>query len=189
MARTSLVPTLLMLSVAFAPAARAADPATAAAPAAPVRVQDEAIKNFADAGDKLVRLAEAIPAGTYTWRPVEGVRSVSEALLHVATGNYGIPRRFGTAPPEGIDLRGLEKSTTDKARVVELLRGSVEHARKAMAAVPDANLEQTLEWFDKSRISQRGVMFFLASHNHEHLGQLIAYARSNGVTPPWSVKE
>jgi uncharacterized damage-inducible protein DinB len=29
----------------------------------------------------------------------------------------------------------------------------------------------------------------LVSHEHEHLGQMIAYARSNGVTPPWSSPE
>jgi uncharacterized damage-inducible protein DinB len=58
-----------------------------------------------------------------------------------------------------------------------------------MAAVPDTDLDKTVQWFDKSMISERAIMFFLASHNHEHLGQMIAYARSNGVTPPWSVKE
>src|SRR5437879_11300305 len=84
-----------------------------------------------DAETKLLRLAEAVPAEKYTWRPGEGVRSVSEVFLHVAAGNYGILRRVGAQPPEGLDLRGLEKSTTEKAKVVEALKASFAHVRQA----------------------------------------------------------
>jgi len=160
--------------------------APAAAPAGPPGVRGEAYRNFDAPAGKLILLAEAIPADKYTWRPAEGVRSVSEVLLHVAAGNFNIPRRLGVNPPEGIDFRTLETSTTDKAKVIDLLKRSIDGARAAITNMPDADLEKTSKWFDGRMITNREIMFFLGGHNHEHLGQMIAYARSIGVTPPWS---
>jgi uncharacterized damage-inducible protein DinB len=183
----------LCLALALAPAAWAHDDARTAAaapasapPPAAGSAREEALKNFDDAAGKLERLAEAIPADKFGWRPAEGVRSVSEVLLHVSTGNFGIPVRLGGAAPEGLDLRTLEKSTQEKAKVIEIVKRANDNVRKTFQKVKDADLEKTSEWFDKSQITQRAVMNFIASHNHEHLGQLIAYARMNGVTPPWS---
>src|SRR5260370_38896803 len=68
--------------------------------------------------DKFVRLANAIPAEKYTWRPAEGVRSVAEVFLHVATANYNLYKLVGTPPPAGFDVKTFEKSTTDKTKVV-----------------------------------------------------------------------
>jgi uncharacterized damage-inducible protein DinB len=153
-----------------------------AAPAPSTR--DEALRSFDDAANKLLRLAEAIPADKYTWRPGEGVRSVSEAFLHVSAGNFNIPRRLGTNPPEGLDIRGLEKSSTEKAKVMETLKQSVENVRAAFAKVDD--MEKTAQWFGNRQASMREIMFFIAAHNHEHLGQMIAYARMAGITPPWT---
>jgi uncharacterized damage-inducible protein DinB len=155
-----------------------------AAPAAAASPRDEALRNFDDAAGKLLRLAEAIPADKYTWRPGEGVRSVSEVFLHVSAGNFNIPRRLGTNPPEGLDIRGLERSTTDKAKVIETMKQATENVRAAFAKVDD--LEKTTQWFGGRQATMREIMFFIASHNHEHLGQSIAYARVNGVVPPWT---
>lgn len=146
---------------------------------------DEALRNFSDAADKAVRLAEAIPADKYGWRPGEGVRSVSEVLMHLAAGNFNIPRRLGAQIPEGLTVdRNFDKSQTEKAKVIETLKMSVEHVKKAYAGVAD--LEKTEQWFGGRQATRREIMFFIASHNHEHLGQLIAYARVAGVTPPWT---
>jgi uncharacterized damage-inducible protein DinB len=113
---------------------------------------------------------------------------VSEALLHVTAGNFNIPRRLGATPPADLDFRTLETSTVDKTKVLELLKRSIDGARAALANLPDADLEKTSKWFDGRMITNREVTFFLGGHNHEHLGQMIAYARSIGVTPPWSAK-
>lgn len=153
-----------------------------AAPAPSTR--DEALRSFDDAANKLLRLAEAIPADKYTWRPGEGVRSVSEAFLHVSAGNFNIPRRLGATLPEGLDLRGMEKSSTEKAKVMETLKASIEHVRAAFGKVDDT--EKTAQWLGGRQASMREIMFFIAAHNHEHLGQMIAYARMAGVTPPWT---
>jgi uncharacterized damage-inducible protein DinB len=149
--------------------------------------RDEVVRNFSDAADKAVRLAEAMPAEKFTWRPMEGVRSVSEVFLHIAAANFSISRRFGATVPAGIQLNAeFEKQSTDKAKVVEILKQSVEHVKQAMNNLQDADLTKTSPWFGGKQATHREIMFFLASHTHEHLGQSIAYARMNHVTPPWT---
>jgi uncharacterized damage-inducible protein DinB len=132
-------------------------------------------------------LAEAFPAEKFAWRPAEGVRSVSETLLHLATANFGFPNAWGVKPPEGLDLRGLQKSTTDKAKVIALVKQSYEHMRAAVSNLSDADLEKRVKFFgDEAPIAE--ILFHTANHQHEHLGQLIAYARMNGVVPPWTAE-
>ena len=135
--------------------------------------------------DKFVRLANAIPAEKYTWRPAEGVRSIAEVFLHVATANYNLYKLVGTPPPAGFDVKTFEKSTTDKAKVISALKDSFEHGRKAITAMPDADLEKSLDWFG-GKNTERGILLFIVRHAAEHLGQSIAYARMNGIIPPWT---
>ena len=135
--------------------------------------------------DKFTRLAEAIPADKYTWRPAPDVRSFAEVFLHVSAANYNLYKLVGTPPPTGLDLKGLEKSTTDKAKVIATLKDSFAHARKAITTMPDADLDKSLDWFG-GKNTQRGILLFILRHTAEHLGQSIAYARFIGVVPPWT---
>lgn len=135
--------------------------------------------------DKFVRLAEAIPADKYTWRPSADVRSVAEVFLHVAGANYALYKNVGTPIPTGLDIKNWEKSTTDKEKIVATLKDSFAHAKKAIAAVPDADLDKSMDWFG-GKITERGFLLFTTRHAAEHLGQSIAYARMNGVVPPWT---
>lgn len=135
--------------------------------------------------DKFVRLAEAMPADKFNWRPASDVRSVGEVFLHVAAANYSLYKMVGTPPPANVDLKNLEKSTTDKAKIVAILKDSFAHAKKAVAAVPEANLDKSLDWFG-GKNTQRGILLFVVRHAAEHLGQSIAYARMNGIVPPWT---
>ena len=135
--------------------------------------------------DKFLRLAEAIPADKYNWRPAPDVRSFAEVFLHVSAANYNLYKLVGTPPPAGFDVRGFEKSTTDKAKVIATLKDSFAHARQAITAMPDANLDKSLDWFG-GKNTQRGVLLFTTRHTAEHLGQSIAYARFIGVVPPWT---
>src|ERR1700740_490088 len=75
--------------------------------------------------DKFTRLAEAIPADKYTWRPAPDVRSFAEVFLHVSAANYNLYKLVGTPPPAGFDVKGFEKSTTDKAKVIATLKDSL----------------------------------------------------------------
>lgn len=135
--------------------------------------------------DKFTRLAEAIPAEKYTWRPSEGVRSFAEVFLHVAAANFNLYKLVGTPPPAGFEVKGFEKSTTDKAKVIATLKDSFAHARKAITAMPDADLDKSMDWFG-GKNTERGILLFIVRHGAEHLGQSIAYARFIGVVPPWT---
>jgi uncharacterized damage-inducible protein DinB len=135
--------------------------------------------------DKFARLATAIPADKYTWRPAPGVRSVSEVFLHVAAANYNLPKLIGTPPPGGLDIAKLEKSTSDKAKVISILKDSFAHQREAIAKMPDADLTKSLDWFG-GKNTERGILLFMTRHTAEHLGQSIAYARSLSIVPPWT---
>ena len=181
---------LLLISLAFAqdsPSAKAS--ATAPSAAAPTSgVRAEFLNELKTQEDKFVQLAQAMPAGKYTWRPAEGVRSVSEVYLHVATANYNLPHVFGVAPPPDFKAAGFDKSTTDKAKVIDILKDSFAHMRQAVLNMPDADTEKQVDWFG-SKNTYRGVMLFIIRHGAEHLGQSIAYARMNGVTPPWTEEQ
>lgn len=138
-----------------------------------------------DAEKKLVGLAEAMPAEKYSWRPAEGVRSISEAFVHAATSNLFIPTMVGVEPSVKME-RGMEKSVTEKAKVLELLKKSFAHVKDAIGRISDSDLDKATKMFGRES-TYRNVLMLLVAHNHEHLGQSIAYARSNGVTPPWSM--
>ena len=135
--------------------------------------------------DKFIRLAEAIPADKYNWRPTPDVRSFAEVFLHVSAANYNLYKLVGTPPPTGVDLKGLEKSTTDKAKVIATLKDSFAHSKKAITSMSDADLEKKMDWFGGTN-TERGVLLFIVRHGAEHLGQSIAYARFVGVVPPWT---
>jgi uncharacterized damage-inducible protein DinB len=135
--------------------------------------------------DKFVRLADAVPADKYTWRPAPDVRSFSEVFLHVAAANYNIYKLVGTPPPAGFNVQGYDKSTTDKAKVIAALKDSFAHAKAAIKAMPDADLDKSRDWFG-GKNTQRGILLFVVRHAAEHLGQSIAYARVAGIVPPWT---
>jgi uncharacterized damage-inducible protein DinB len=135
--------------------------------------------------DKFMRLAGDIPAEKYTWRPAPDVRCIAEVFLHVSAANFNVYKLVGAAPPAGVDVKGLEKSTTDKTKVMATLKDSFEHARKAITSMPDADLDKSLDWFG-GKNTERGVLLFVTRHAAEHLGQSIAYARFMGVVPPWT---
>src|SRR5579871_2257589 len=138
--------------------------------------------------DKFTRLAEAVPADKYSWRPSPDVRSFAEVFLHVSAANYNLYKLVGAPPPAGLDLKGFDKSTTDKAKVIATLKDSYAHAKAAIKAMPDADLEKSLDWFG-GKNTQRGILLFIVRHAAEHLGQSIAYAPFAGIVPPWTEKQ
>ena len=116
----------------------------------------------------------------------EGVRSTGEVFAHVAGGNYFLPTFWGAKVPEGVKPREFEKAGSDKAKTVDTLKQSFAHVHQLIEAAPDSDLDRMVKIFGGQEASVRTVMLILASHAHEHLGQSIAYARMNGVVPPWS---
>lgn len=147
--------------------------------------RSEALAEVIVQEDKFTRLAEAIPKEKYGWRPSPDVRSFAEVFLHVSAANFNLYKLVGTPPPAGFEVKGFERSATDKAKVIATLKDSFAHAKKAITAMPDSDLEKSLDWFG-GKNTQRGILLFIVRHGAEHLGQSIAYARFAGITPPWT---
>ena len=175
---------IMLLAAAAVLAGLASRPARGADPAAGFRA--EYIAEVDSVGKKLLDLANAMPADKYTWRPAPGVRSVSEVYVHLSGGNFMLPSWMGVKLPEGIS-RDMEKTVTEKSKVVDLLKKSIENVKTMAAGMNDADLEKKVKAFGgREELTERQLMVRILNHMHEHLGQSIAYARSNGVTPPWS---
>lgn len=144
----------------------------------------EFLSDLADMEKKVLALAGAVPADRYDWRPAPGVRSVSEVYMHIAGGNYLLATFVGAKTPATEEERALEQITA-KPRVLEELRRSFEHLRRAALTTPDSELDQAVRMFGNAS-TKRGALMTALNHLHEHLGQSIAYARMNGIIPPWS---
>jgi hypothetical protein len=136
---------------------------------------------------KFVDLANAVPADKLTWRPAPDSRSFAEVFLHVAGERYGILGLMGAAPPPGFDGKTFEKSTTDRTRIVEELNKSWEFTQKTINGMTNADFAKLLPKLGP-QANAGDVVYILVSDAHEHLGQLVAYARVNGIVPPWTVE-
>ena len=134
---------------------------------------------------RFIRLADAIPADKYSWRPGEGVRTLGEVYMHVAAANYNFARMLGTPIPAGVDTKALIAASSDKAKVVQALKDSFAHFRGAILAIKDSELEKEIKT-PRGQSTIRGTFFLISGHYGEHLGQSIAYARMVGIVPPWT---
>ena len=158
---------------------------------APTLAQDAAsfrqtwLGEFEASASKLVALAEAMPAESFSWQPMEGVATVAAAYMHIAAYNYLLPRNIGIAPPTGVDYPNFERAVTEKDQVLEVLKTSLDHVRQAVGGMSDADLSAPANLYGRE-MAAWGVLFRLVAHMNEHLGQQIAYARMNRVVPPWS---
>src|ERR1700686_4639996 len=153
-------------------------------PAPPKRgFRAEFLHDLSDVQKKIEDLAAAMPADKYTWRPAPGVRSISEVYMHIAGGNYVLASFVGRKAPS-YDTRTLE-AITDKPRVLEELKKSFDNIRAAVLNASDADLDKTVKIFGNN-LTERAAFINALTHLHEHLGQSIAYARINGVVPPWT---
>ena len=138
---------------------------------------------FDHAARQLTQLAGAFPQEKLAWRPGPGVRSTSEVLMHIAIGNHLLLGQAGLKPPDLAKLgKEPETALTAKPEVLKFLSGSFDAVRTAVKA---ADRSKPAKFFGKDT-SVDAVLLRLLVHNHEHMGQLIAYARANGVVPPWS---
>ncbi len=144
---------------------------------------------------RLSQLAGAMPESTFEWRPTDGVRSVSEVYLHAAFANYICVTMSGGSVPDEVGfvmdfskVNDWDKQTTDKAAVIEKMNESFDILKKRIAELTQEDLDREVEVFGMT-MSVRNFLISMIAHSHEHLGQGIAYARMNGVTPPWSAKQ
>ncbi len=169
------------------PALAQGTPAAAPAPAPGPTFQADVAGVIGHTQKEMVSLAGAVPQNKFTWRPAKGVRSVAEVYLHAAGSAYWFGKQLGFQVPADVEakMKDFEKSTTDKAKIEKALTDSFEWFTSNVKQMPDAELTKTVNLLGHD-LTKRAVIMITMSHYEEHLGQSIAYARSNGVVPPWS---
>ena len=187
-------PTIRTAAVALTLAVAAATD-TAAAQAAPTResaleIRKRFLIDLDTLQSKFLALAEAIPAEKYSWRPSPGVRSIGEAFMHVASEYYVYtPMSYGAARspviPRGPEAFKAFESKSTKPDVMKHLKEGFAYMKQSVEGLDPAAITGTQKIFGGDRTIIESS-FIMSGDLHEHLGQLIAYARANNITPPWS---
>jgi uncharacterized damage-inducible protein DinB len=146
---------------------------------------------FSESESKVIALAKAVPEDKLSWRPAPGVRSLGEVFIHIAYGNKLLLNIANTAPSREALQRQIEeqskneKQAVTKERLLQLLSESFAEVRKSLESARPGTLAREADLFG-TQTTRRAIFVFLEAHISEHLGQAIAYARMNGITPPWS---
>jgi uncharacterized damage-inducible protein DinB len=135
----------------------------------------------------LIALAAATPADKFSWRPAPGVRSMSEVYMHIALANFYLLSVTGPKMPADIK-RDMEKTVTAKADVMDWLKRSLEAVKTARAGIKPDDLQRKVKVADRDATVD-GMYLRIIIHANEHMGQLVAYCRTNGIVPPWSKSE
>ncbi|MDQ2710860.1 MAG: DinB family protein [Acidobacteriota bacterium] len=134
---------------------------------------------------QLVALAEAIPAEKFAWRPAPGVRSTGEVFMHIALANFYLLSVTGPKMPVDLESNSMEKSVTAKPEIVDWLKRSLDAVKNAHTGLNATELHRSVKIYDRDA-NVDGIYLRILVHANEHMGQLIAYARMNGIAPPWS---
>jgi uncharacterized damage-inducible protein DinB len=167
----------------------------------PAGFRSEYLEEWQVPSNQVVQLAEVVPAEKYSWRPAVAVRSIGEVYLHIALGNFllldiaGVKAPddlYRSVPPGGKRTEAivaknneLEKSIQDKRRIIDLLKRSFAAVKDNFSKVDEAKLNQPVDFFG-TKTTVRAIYLRILAHNNEHMGQSVAYARMNGIVPPWS---
>lgn len=150
-------------------------------------MRGQSLVDLDDLHKKFVSLANAVPQDKYTWRPAEGVRSIGEVFLHITAANYNIPTLMGTPKMPEYMAKDFDKSTTDKAKIIEQLNKSFDYVHSTIEKMTNADFAKPEKALGPDA-NDGDVVYIIVTHAHEHLGQSIAYARINGVVPPWTAE-
>jgi len=135
---------------------------------------------------QVIDLANAIPADKYSWRPAPGVRSVSEVFMHIAVSNYWLLSETGAITyPKALEPDDIDTKITSKPEVIDWLTKSFEAVKAARAKETPAALAKKVHIADRDA-PRDGIYLRILIHANEHMGQLVAYSRMNGIVPPWS---
>jgi uncharacterized damage-inducible protein DinB len=148
--------------------------------AQPAGIQAAFGKDAETLSDKFTGLARVM-SGKYDWKPGKGVRSVSDVFNLIVEENGMLAAALSGTPNAGAKAAPI----TDPEKLQEALKASYVDLQKAITGLSDNDLHTPVKLFGEDMTKQGAVMLILEDQ-HEHLGQSIAYARSNGVVPPWS---
>ena len=158
----------------------------------PAGIRGELIGQLMFVQGRILELEGAFPQELFSWRPAEGVRSVSEVFLHTAFGNYVFLSSAGYKIPEDANWEmnppKWDTQTTDKDAIAAVIKKSFDAAMAAVKTMPEKDLDRMIKVFGMD-FTIRNFSVTMIAHLHEHLGQAIAYGRMNGVVPPWTAKQ
>lgn len=153
------------------------------------QLQKEASGLITYASMQTQQLAQAFPAEKYSWTPGTGVRSVSETFAHIISANYMFASKLGATVPADVKPESMEKDLKTKEAIAAELKRSFELMINTVKNTKDDMLAKKVEFPFPGEFTGMSAVLIEVGHTNEHLGQLIAYARMNGITPPWNDKK
>jgi uncharacterized damage-inducible protein DinB len=150
------------------------------------QLQKEASGSLAFVSDRVMQLANTIPSEKYAWSPQSGVRSFAGVFAHIVSANYFFATKLGAKLPAGVEMESIETKLKTKEEIATALKQSYELIVGAVKNAKDAELSKKVEYPFPGEFTNMSSILISLSHSNEHLGQLIAYSRMNGIKPPWS---
>ena len=148
--------------------------------AQPAGIQAAFGKDAATLSDKFTGLARVM-SGKYDWKPGQGVRSVGDVFNLIVNENGMLVGVLSGTP----NTEAKPAPIIDPEKLQEALKASYVNLQKAITGLSDKDLQTPVKLFGRD-MTKLGALMLILEDQHEHLGQSIAYARSNGVVPPWS---
>ena len=144
------------------------------------------LSQWNEIGRKLIAMAEDFPEDKYDFRPVQGVRTFAEGLLHVSNAMYYFTKPvLGQKPPTEEDPKRENYKT--KADVVAFVKKCVEDGAAAIKTKGDKGLAESYsDPYSKQQMQFSDLAYGLIEHSGEHYGQLVVYYRLSGLVPPES---
>jgi hypothetical protein len=163
------------------------------APVSDAQVSPIFDKTLSGTEKEFVSLVDAMPADQFGFAPTagkfDGVRTFGQQAKHVAYVLDELSAALlGEAPPAAATHENGPDDLTSKDQILQYVKDAFAHSHKAIATLTSANLlETTTDPFDpkgkRARVDSVGMM---SSHTFDHYGQMVEYARMNGVIPPAS---
>ena len=150
------------------------------------QLQQESSGTITYVSGQIMQLAKVIPADKYSWTPQAGVRSVAQVCAHMISANYFFASKLGATIPANVKMETLESDLKTKDVIEAELKRSFELLTAAVKNTKDEALATKVEFPFPGEYTNMSAILISLGHSNEHLGQLIAYARMNGITPPWS---
>jgi hypothetical protein len=140
---------------------------------------------------KFMALAKAVPADKLAWRPMEGTRSFREVFAHVAAEGNTETAMFGHPLPPGslgdFDAEEARLKKLPDDQLIPVMDRAMQSLSTTLGGLSRATLNSPIKYYGQSTLPRVAATYTL-NDLHEHLGQLVAYARMNSIVPPWSRK-
>lgn len=175
---------VLALSIPVAHAQQTTTAATTTTAANPI--SDALRSQWNGAKRNIKESADQMPEESYSFKPVDTVRTFGQILAHVAGASYAI-----CAPAKGektpFSEDSFEKSATTKAAIVKATNDAIAYCDGAFAALTDATAGQMVpNPFGQGTFARTAALVLQIGHDNEHYGNLVTYFRIKGMVPPSS---